>query len=648
MAVRRLSGGTISVASLLRWLLLGATLQTAATARNGFDANFGRPVHGLLLYRSAEGPARPCCTFLSTRFRLPPLYQQEDVSRGVEFRYANRSCQLELASASAKHVFLIVPVNDTACPFEDSLAQAVSAKAYSLIVACDIERKVHLTYFTSGENYTVPVQDIIVGLIRHDIVEAFKPKNAEVPATSATNVSYSGGDTAQLYVLEASTIIGASLIWLMACTTVAMGALWSGSTRKLLYLTQHRRTEPKGKQQREEDAALSRTSLGPDSTTSRPAWATSTKEHSKSQHHHHDARARSSSKCADDFPISDNETLNEEIAFAECPVGCKLLTLFVLMLAVNLLVLYYFFNKLWPLLVGCIALGSAMSLIVIFNSLAFLIPCAGMRMPNVLFPCFVQSMEIRHHVAIWCAISVTLVWVVFRKAHHAWILQNFLGSSFALNILRCVHLPNFKIITFISILIFFDDIFMVFITSLISKDVSVMESVARGVQDLPVLMRVPLFFTGDATVCRANSMMLGYGDIAIPGFAIAYCRYYDVIVKNRPWYFLLAITCYGASLVFTFFMGHLMNTGQPALLYLVPGVLLPTILLAWYRGDLNNFWNGEFVPKKGLMSSHQDVCVSSSEQFQMIQGRGLLYVTTPLFAWLAVPLPVSQKAYDAK
>lgn len=44
-----------------------------------------------------------------------------------------------------------------------------------------------------------------------------------------------------------------------------------------------------------------------------------------------------------------------------------------------------------------------------------------------------------------------------------------------------------------------------------------MESVARGVQDLPVLMRVPLFFTGDATVCRANSMMLGYGDIAIPG-----------------------------------------------------------------------------------------------------------------------------------
>lgn len=189
---------------------------------------------------------------------------------------------------------------------------------------------------------------------------------------------------------------------------------------------------------------------------------------------------------------------------------------------------------------------------------------------------------------------------------------------------------------------------MVFITSLITKDLSVMESVASGVQDLPVLMRVPLFLIGDATACNDSSAILGYGDIAIPGLAIAYCRSYDVIVKNKPWYFLVAITCYGASLVLTFFMSYLMKTGQPALLYLVPGVLLPTIMLAWCRGDLNQFWSGEFVPSKGLMSSHLDVCVSSSEQFQMNQSRGLLYVTTPLFPWLAVPLPVSQKAYDAK
>ncbi|KAK8777951.1 hypothetical protein V5799_020713 [Amblyomma americanum] len=162
-------------------------------------------------------------------------------------------------------------------------------------------------------------------------------------------------------------------------------------------------------------------------------------------------------------------------------------------------------------------------------------------MPNVVFPCFVRSMEVRHHIVIWCAVTIPSMWVVFRKAHHAWILQNFLGSSFAVNILRCVQLPNFKIITLISVLLFFDDIFMVFATSLLSKDVSVMESVARGVQDLPVLMRVPLFFSGEATACSGSAMMLGYGDITVPGMAVAYCRSYDVIVKKGSWYFLLAI-----------------------------------------------------------------------------------------------------------
>ncbi|KAH7951408.1 hypothetical protein HPB52_008807 [Rhipicephalus sanguineus] len=637
MAVRRQSRGTTTaVSSLLRWLLLGAMLQTVATAaRSGVDKDFGQPTFGLLIYRSAEGSVHPYCTLVSTRFRRPPLYEKENVFRGVEFRYANQSCQLDLASASGKHVFLLLPVNDKACPFEYSLAQAVSGKAYSLIVARDIERK--------GAD----------ALLLH-----LQPQNSGVPATSATNVSHSGGDAAQLYMLEVNVFIGASLIWFMACSTVAVGALWSGSTRKLLYLTEHRRTKPKEKKRRKEDAdldaaplkvAASTTTLETDTTASRPPAATTSAPNVRSEsHHHHRGSRLRPSKSVDDFPSSANDALDEEITFSECPVDCNLLTLFLLLLAVNLLVLYYFFNKLWPILIGCIALGSMMSLIVIFNSLSFLIPCASMRMPNVLFPCFVQSMEIRHHVAIWCAISVTLVWVVFRTAHHAWILQNFLGSSFALNILRCVHLPNFRVITFISILMFFDDIFMVFITSLITKDMSVMESVARGVQDLPVLMRVPLFFIGDATACRANSMMLGYGDIAIPGFTIAYCRSYDVIVKKRSWYFLLAIVCYGASLVFTFFMGQIMNTGQPALLYLVPGVLLPVTLLAWCRGELKQFWKGDFVPKEGLMSPRMDVCVSSSEQFQMIQSRGLLYVATPVFPWLAVPLPVSQKAYDAK
>ncbi|KAL1417953.1 hypothetical protein MTO96_006019 [Rhipicephalus appendiculatus] len=441
MTVRRqIHGDTSVVSPMLRWLLLGAMLQTVpAAAKSAVDKDFGEPLFGLLIYRSAEGSVHPYCTLVSSRFRRPPLYGKEDVFRGVEFRYANGSCQLELASTSGKHVFLMLP-------------------AYSLIVAREVERKPHAEYFMSGEDYTVPVQDITLGVIRLDTVESFKPRNAGMPATNniwATNESHSGGDTAQLYILEENVVFATCFIWIMACSTVAMGALWSGSTRKLLYLTQHRPTKPKEKQRRDEDADLdaaplkvagSAASLGADPTASRPAAATKSTPNvrPKSHRHHRGSRSRPS-KSADDFSPSTDDALDEEIMSADCPVDCNLLTVFVLLLAVNLLVLYYFFNKLWFILIGCIALGSIMSLIVIFDSLSFLIPCAGMRMPNVLFPCFVHSMEIRHHVAIWCAIGVTLVWVVFRTARHAWILQNVLGSSFALNILRCVNLPNFRV-----------------------------------------------------------------------------------------------------------------------------------------------------------------------------------------------------------
>ncbi|KAL3196789.1 hypothetical protein MRX96_015398 [Rhipicephalus microplus] len=291
--------------------------------------------------------------------------------------------------------------------------------------------------------------------------------------------------------------------------------------------------------------------------------------------------------------------------------------------------MYYFSSKMWPILVGCIAIGATMSLIIIFDSIAFLIPCASTRLTNLIFPCFVRSMELRHHIAIWLAVSIPIVWIgIPQSPEHAWIPAGLSwGSSFAINILRCVHFPNFKIITLISVLLFFDDIFMVFITSLLTKDVSVMESVALGVKDLPVLMRVPQFFPGEAAVCAGNVMFLGYGDIAVPGLAVAYCR---SVRRNRQERNVLVLSARTRGLRRRI------------------AILMPVILLAWCRGDLKKFWNGDFVPREGLMSARMDVCVSSSEQFQMAQGHGLLYVSTPVFPWLALPMPVSQKAYNAK
>ena len=43
----------------------------------------------------------------------------------------------------------------------------------------------------------------------------------------------------------------------------------------------------------------------------------------------------------------------------------------------------------------------------------------------------------------------------------------------------------------------------------------------------------------------------------------------------------------------TFISLFLMNSAQPALLYLVPFTLLPTLAVSWLRGDLAAMWHGD-------------------------------------------------------
>ena len=59
-------------------------------------------------------------------------------------------------------------------------------------------------------------------------------------------------------------------------------------------------------------------------------------------------------------------------------------------------------------------------------------------------------------------------------------------------------------------------------------------------------------------------------------------------------------TGYILGLVATFTFNILMRAAQPALLWLVPLTLIPTILVAWGRGDLASMWNGD---KKVIKSS---------------------------------------------
>ncbi|CAN7982488.1 unnamed protein product, partial [Ixodes hexagonus] len=481
------------------------------------------------------------------------------------------------------------------------------------------------------------LHDVILGLITNE---------------TATKILAGGGNDSMLavYLVDSSVLPTMLVIWSLACGTVAAGALWSGSTRKLLYVTQHRNMfKPQKKEEENEADPLEPASaqepvvIKPPEKTSKKSLAAPSEEQLRPQ------TQNGKDKADTAFGDSDEklQLLEEEFMFSECPIDCQLLILLVTVLAVNLLLLYYFFSQLLIVLLICIFIGSVVSLVVIFDALSFPMACISVRLPNLLCPCFVQSMELRHHVVLLGALGLPVIWVIYMKHQHAWILQNILGMSFAINIIRCMHLPHFKVITTSSILLFFYDIFMVFVTGYLQKGESVMEAVANEVQQLPVLMRVPRLMAGELAVCESQYSILGYGDMIIPGFAVAYCRCFDILVKDNSLYFFLSMACYSVSLVVAFSASIMMSMGQPALLYLVPGTLLPVIIAAWCRGDFQDFWTGKFKPK-GSLQTRMNIWASSSEQFQMIQGRGLLYVSTPVIEWIAVPLPVSQKAYNAK
>ena len=55
------------------------------------------------------------------------------------------------------------------------------------------------------------------------------------------------------------------------------------------------------------------------------------------------------------------------------------------------------------------------------------------------------------------------------------------------------------------------------------------------------------------------------------------------------------VTGYGLGIIITFVALLLMRSGQPALLYLVPSVLLPVTIIAAIRGQLKSLWNGKIV-----------------------------------------------------
>merc|ERR1712217_64134 len=90
--------------------------------------------------------------------------------------------------------------------------------------------------------------------------------------------------------------------------------------------------------------------------------------------------------------------------------------------------------------------------------------------------------------------------------------------------------------------------------------------------------------------------MLGLGDIVVPGIFIAFLAKWDAVKmgegKSDSFVYLNTVmVAYVLSLITTVAIMLFFNAAQPALLYIVPYVLIASLVVALARGEFKELWN---------------------------------------------------------
>jgi minor histocompatibility antigen H13 len=199
-------------------------------------------------------------------------------------------------------------------------------------------------------------------------------------------------------------------------------------------------------------------------------------------------------------------------------------------------------------------------------------------------------------------VAVALLYIYTQN----WILNNVMAFALCVVTMELVHLKSFATGALLLSGLFFYDIFWVFGTD-------VMVTVATNIQG-PIKLLFPHNIFGD----WEKKSLLGLGDIVIPGFFIITVLRMSLLRSNGKdeSYYKIAMIAYVLSLFNTMAIMVFFNHAQPALLYIVPYLLISTMGLAAYRGEFKEiFWfDQEEFEKKRLEIESKQGSVTSEEE----------------------------------
>lgn len=287
--------------------------------------------------------------------------------------------------------------------------------------------------------------------------------------------------------------------------------------------------------------------------------------------------------------------------------------------SIFLLLIFYYFAYIQYILLLFIVLGSGLSCVEVMQS---------------SIAAFAPSMKgiISYAFSIVFTMYMILQWA----SNGSFIAHNFLGCCLCISSIAMIRFPSLKLAAVCLGLLFLYDIFWVFFSEYIfSKNVMVevaTKSAANPLQAVGVLLKIPILEASQPKlelpikllmsaslfpVPGSRVMMLGLGDIALPGFLVSLARRCDIDQRYRktlprsstdyikeneakgsislresPNLFEYGLVGYVVGLLMAFYIGSISGHAQPALIYLVPGVLIPVAIRAWQKKILLDVWNG--------------------------------------------------------
>eukprot|EP00249_Psilotum_nudum_P019340 c27202_g1_i4 orf=277-1389(-) len=289
----------------------------------------------------------------------------------------------------------------------------------------------------------------------------------------------------------------------------------------------------------------------------------------------------------------------------------------------SLLLMFYLFASMSQVITAFTAVASASSLAFCLVPYATLINFQLGLTDPIAARCCWWSLTRTQVTLVVTSVGLVGAWLV--SGH--WILNNILGISICIAFVSHVRLPNIKICALLLVCLFVYDIFWVFfserffganvmVSVAMQQASNPVHTVANTLKlpgfkaitkklELPVKLVFPRNLLGGAVPGSSGIefMMLGLGDMAIPGMLLALvlcydhrkskdCNDIDPSFPRSQKYIWYALSGYLAGLVAALAAGVLTRSPQPALLYLVPSTLGPVIVAAWARSEFYELWNG--------------------------------------------------------